>query len=59
MESSKVIKKSLTNLIDSYINHVTHIKNIPNPKQIQYLNFTHSIAWTFPKSPKCKKNHNI
>jgi len=36
----------------SYINHITHIANIPNPEQIQYLNFTHSIAWTFPKEKK-------
>ena len=36
----------------SYINHISHITNIPNPEQIQYLNFTHIIAWTFQK----KKN---
>ena len=39
----------------SYINHITHIANIPNPEQIQYLNFTHSIAWTFPKEKKVIK----
>ena len=43
----------------SYINHITHIANIPNPEQIQYLNFTHSIAWTFPKEKKCNKRNNI
>jgi hypothetical protein len=43
----------------SYLNHITHIANIPNPEQIQYLNFTHSIAWTFPKEKKCNKRNNI
>jgi len=38
----------------SYINHLSHIENIPNPEQIQYMNFTHSIAWTFNKEKKCK-----
>jgi len=39
----------------SYINHISHIANIPNPEQIQYMNFTHSVAWTFSKEKKCKK----
>jgi hypothetical protein len=39
----------------SYINHISHIKNIPNPDQVQYLNYSHSIAWSFPKEKKCKK----
>ena len=43
----------------SYINHISHIANIAYPEQIQYLNFTHSIAWTFPKEKKCKKRNNI
>lgn len=55
MNSSKNIKSSLSDYIDSYVNHINHIKNIPNPEQIQYMNYTHSIAWTFNKSPKCKK----
>ena len=38
----------------SYINHISHISNIPNPEQIQYMNFTHSVAWTFSKEKKCK-----
>ena len=38
----------------SYINHLSHIENIPNPEQIQYMNFTHSIAWSFNKEKKCK-----
>lgn len=43
------------NRASSYVNHVTHIQNIPNPEQIQYMNYTHSIAWSFTKYPKCKK----
>lgn len=39
----------------SYINHISHIANIPNPEQIQYMNFTRSVAWTFSKEKKCKK----
>ena len=38
----------------SYINHISHITNIPNPEQIQYMNFTRSVAWTFSKEKKCK-----
>ena len=38
----------------SYINHLAHIENIPNPEQIQYMSFTHSIAWSFNKEKKCK-----
>ena len=38
----------------SYINHISHIANIPNPDQIQYMNFTHSVAWTFSKEKKRK-----
>ena len=52
--SSKTIKKKLYDAINSYVNHISHIQNIPNPNQIQYMNFTHSIAWSFSKSPKCK-----
>ena len=44
----------------SYINHITHIQNIPNPDQIQYMNFTHAVAWSFNKDQKCKyKIYNI
>ena len=39
----------------SYINHLSHIANIPNPEQIQYMNFTHSVAWTFSKAKKRKQ----
>ena len=38
----------------SYINHLAHIENIPNPEQIQYMSFAHSIAWSFNKEQKCK-----
>lgn len=38
----------------SYINHLSHIQNIQNPNQIQYLNFIHSVAWTFNKEKKRK-----
>ena len=41
----------------SYINHISHIANIPNPEQIQYMNFTHNVAWTFSKEKKCKINY--
>ncbi len=42
----------------SYINHLSHIQNIPNPQQTQYMNYSHSIAWSFSKEKKCK-NKNI
>ena len=41
--------------ISSYVNHVAHIQNIPNPEQIQYMNYTHCVAWSFSKDQKCKK----
>ena len=47
-------KKENLDRTTSYINHLSHIKNIPNPKQIQYMNFTHSVAWSFNKEKKCK-----
>lgn len=37
-----------------YINHISHIQNIPNPCQVQYMNYTHSVAWTFNKEKKRK-----
>ena len=43
---------------NSYINHITHIQNIPNPDQIQYMNYTHSVAWSFNKDKK-RKPKNI
>ena len=41
---------------NSYVDHIIHIQNIPNPEQIQYMNFTHAVAWTFNKDKKCKLN---
>ena len=38
----------------SYINHISHIQNIPNPDQTQYMNYSHSVAWSFTKEKKCK-----
>ena len=40
----------------SYINHISHIQNIPNPEQIQYMSFAHCVAWSFNKEKKCKLN---
>ena len=40
----------------SYVNHVSHLQNIPNPDQVQYLNYSHSVAWSFSKGKKSKKN---
>ena len=52
-----VIVKSTPN--ENFLNHISHIQNIPNPKQIQYMSFSHSLAWSFSKEKKCKKNKNI
>ena len=38
----------------SYLNHIIHIQNIPNPEQVQYMNYSYSIAWSFSKDSKCK-----
>ena len=56
MSTSSLIKDDRA---ASYINHITHIQNIPNPDQIQYMNFTHSVAWSFTKDQKCKKKINL
>lgn len=37
----------------SYVDHITHIQNIPNKDQTQYLNYSHCIAWSFSKEKKC------
>ena len=44
---------------DNFQVHISHIQNIPNEDQVQYMNFTHSIAWTFNKEKKCKITHII
>lgn len=36
----------------SYMNHVLHIQNIPNPEQTQYMNYSHAVAWSFNKQNK-------
>ena len=42
------------------VSHVAMIQNIPNPDQVQYMTYTHSIAWTFNKENKRKiKLYNI
>ena len=56
MSTSSLIKD---NRESSYLNHITHIQNIPNPEQIQYMNYTHSVAWSFTKDQKCKKKINL
>ena len=45
--------------VNSYINHITHIQNIPNPGQIQYMNYAHSVAWSFSKETKRKQKNII
>ena len=52
MSSSSSLQDPQAN---SYINHITHIQNIPNPDQIQYMNYSHAVAWSFNKDPKCKQ----
>ena len=36
----------------SYLNHLSYIDEKPPPKNVQYMNYTHSIAWTFSKGQK-------
>ena len=43
----------------SYVDHIIHIQNIPNPEQIQYMNYTHAVAWTFNKDKKCISKYII
>ena len=51
-EASPKIEDKILERNQSYLNHYCHIQNIPNPSQIQYMNFTHSIGWSFPKQKK-------
>lgn len=47
----------LSNSVDrkkSYIDHISHIQNIPNPEQTQYMNYSHCYAWSFAKAKKRK-----
>lgn len=34
--------------------YISHIQNIPNPDQTQYMNYSHCVAWSFSKDKKCK-----
>ena len=55
--NNNMAEKKISNLMDrkrSYLNHISHIQNIPNPEQTQYMNYSHSIAWSFSKEKKCK-----
>lgn len=45
--------------ISSYLNHLAYIDEKPPPKQVQYMNYTHSVAWSFAKGEKCKYNNII
>lgn len=54
--TNKPVNINLDERSASYINHISHIQNIPNPEQIQYMSYTHSLAWTFNKEKKCKSN---
>jgi hypothetical protein len=44
---------------NSYVDHIIHIQNIPNPEQIQYMNYTHAVALTFNKDKKCNLKYII
>lgn len=53
MSTEELIRKAES----AKTNHVTHIQNIPNPDQIQYMNYTHAVAWSFNKEQKCNKQY--
>lgn len=38
----------------SYLHHLAYVDPKPPPKQVQYMNYTHSVAWSFSKGEKCK-----
>ena len=55
VDSNRVIVKTSSFPSDNtFLNHI--IQNIPNPNQIQYMAFTHSVAWSFNKDKKSKNN---
>ena len=39
----------------SYLSYLSYVRDIPVPKQVQYMNYTHSVAWSFSKDKKCKE----
>ena len=53
MSTSSLIDERTSSYLN-HIKHITHIQNIPNPDQIQYMNYTHAVAWSFNKDKKCK-----
>lgn len=46
-------KSNIMDRTESYLNHVAHLSN-GLPIKTQYLNLSHSVAWTFSKEKKCK-----
>jgi len=54
MSTEKPIKPNPFN--DNFLVHISHIQNIPNEDPVQYMNYTHSVAWTFNKQKKRKIN---
>jgi hypothetical protein len=36
----------------SYLHHLAYIDEKPPPKTVQYMNYTHSVAWSFAKEAK-------
>ena len=41
----------------SYLHHLAYIDEKPPPKSVQYMNYTHSVAWSFSKEQKCNYNY--
>ena len=37
----------------SYLHHLADIDEKPPPTSVHYMNFTHSVAWSFSKTQKC------
>jgi hypothetical protein len=38
----------------SYLNHLAYIDHQkPPPNNAQYMNYTHTVAWSFSKGEKC------
>ena len=41
----------------SYFNRLVYIDDNPPPKVNQYMNYTHSFAWSFAKEERCNSNN--
>ena len=54
METTTDNKININERNSSYLNHISHIKNITKPQQTQYLSYSHTYAWSFNKAKKCK-----